>query len=61
MADRAIAMDQLDGLAAMAGLTVREADKTQVSALLASTRQAVMRRADVLPIESPPALSFDPR
>jgi hypothetical protein len=61
MANKAIEPDQLDDLAAMAGLSIREADKTQVAALLASMREAVMRRANVLPIEAPPALSFDPR
>jgi hypothetical protein len=52
---------RLGDLEAMAGLSVREADKTQVSALLASMREGVMRRADALPMESPPALFFDPR
>jgi hypothetical protein len=61
MANKAIEPDQLDDLAAMAGLSIREADKTHVAALLASMREAVMRRANVLPIEAPPALSFDPR
>jgi hypothetical protein len=61
MANGAIVPDQLDDLVAMAGLLLREADKAKVSAILTSTRQAVMRRADVLPVESPPALSFDPR
>ena len=61
MANKAIEPDQLDDLAAMAGLSIPEADKAQVAALLASMREAVMRKADVLPIEAPPALSFDPR
>jgi hypothetical protein len=61
MANKTIEPDQLDDLAAMAGLSIREADKTQIAALLKSTREAVMRRANVLPIEAPPALSFDSR
>jgi hypothetical protein len=61
MANKTIEPDQLDDLAAMAGLSIREANKTQVAALLKSTREAVIRRANVLPIEAPPALSFDSR
>jgi hypothetical protein len=61
MANKAVEPDQLDDLVAAAGLSIREADKTQVAALLASMREAVMRKADVLPIEASPALSFDPR
>jgi hypothetical protein len=48
-------------LAATAGFSVKQADKANVSALLASIREGVMRRADALPIEFPPALVFDPR
>jgi hypothetical protein len=48
-------------LAASVGFSVKEANKTGVSALLASVRENVMLRADLLPIESPPALFFDPR
>jgi len=51
----------LDYLAAMAGFSVREVDKTKVSALLDPSREIVARRANVLPIDSPPALFFDPR
>jgi len=51
----------LDDLAARVGFSVKEANKTGVSALLASVRENVMLRADLLPIESPPALFFDPR
>jgi len=51
----------LDDFAASAGFSVKEANKAKVSALLASIRNGVMRRADVLPIDSPPALIFDPR
>lgn len=61
MANKAVEPDQLDDLAAMAGLSIREADKSQVAALLASMRETVMLKANVLPIEAPPALSFDPR
>jgi hypothetical protein len=51
----------LDDLAASVGFSVKEANKMGVSALLASVRENVMERADTLPIESPPALFFDPR
>jgi hypothetical protein len=57
----AIEPGQLDDLAAIVGLSVKEANKVQVCTLLASTRESVMRRADALPVEAPPALFFDPR
>jgi hypothetical protein len=46
----------LEDLAVSVGFKVKG-----VSALLASVRENVMQRADRLPIESPPALFFDPR
>ena len=52
---------RLDDLAATAGFSVKQANKANVAALLASIREGVMRRADALPIEFPPALVFDPR
>jgi hypothetical protein len=61
MMEKALEPARLDDLAATVGFSIKEADKAGISALLASTRKAVMRRADALPIESPPALLFDPR
>jgi hypothetical protein len=61
MFKKALEPARLDDLAATVGFSVREANKTEISAFLASTRENVMRRADVLPIEFPPALAFDPR
>jgi len=60
MNNKAIDPASLDDLAAAVNLSFKEPDKTKVSALLASIRHGVMRRADVLPIDSPPALVFDP-
>jgi hypothetical protein len=51
----------LEDLAVSVGFKVKEANRAGVSALLASVRENVMQRADRLPIESPPALFFDPR
>jgi hypothetical protein len=61
MIERALGPAWLDDLAAMVGFSVTPTDKANISALLASTRKGVMLRADALPIESPPALVFDPR
>ena len=61
MNNKAIDPASLDNLAATVDFSVEEANKAKVSALLASIRHGVMRRADVLPIDSPPALVFDPR
>jgi hypothetical protein len=61
MTNKTIDPARLGDLAATAGFSVKETNKTAVSALLASIRDGVMRRADALPIESPPALFFDPR
>ena len=52
---------RLDDLAATVGFSIKETDKTGIYTLLASTRKGVMQRAGALPIESPPALLFDPR
>ena len=51
----------LDDLTASLGFKVKEANKAGVSALLASVRENVLQRAAPLPIDSPPALFFDPR
>jgi hypothetical protein len=51
----------LNDLAAMVEFSLKEADKTQVASLLTSVREGVMRRANLLAIESPPALFYDPR
>jgi len=48
-------------LAATVSLSIDEPDRAGIAALMASVRAAVIRRADTLPIESPPALVFDPR
>jgi hypothetical protein len=61
MISKALDPARLDELAATAGFSVKQADKANLSALLASIREGVMRRADALPIEFPPALVFDPR
>jgi hypothetical protein len=61
MTSKALDPARLDELAATAGFTVKQANKASVAALLASIREGVMRRADALPIEFPPALVFDPR
>ena len=52
---------RLDELAAMVGLSVKEANKAEVSFLLLSIRESVMRSVASVPIETPPALFFDPR
>jgi len=61
MSSSAIDPPQLGSLAAAVGLSIEEANRTEISALLASIRSEVMRNADALPIESPPALIFNPR
>jgi hypothetical protein len=61
MTNTAIEPARLDDFATAAGFSVKETDKATVSKLLASTREGVMRKADALPIDSPPALAFDPR
>jgi hypothetical protein len=61
MIGKAIPSDRLDDLAAMVGFSVKAANKVGVSALLFSLRDGVMRCADALPIDYPPALLFDPR
>jgi hypothetical protein len=61
MTNKPIDPISLGDLAATVDFSVKEANKAKVSALLASIRNGVMRRADVLPIDSPPALIFDPR
>jgi hypothetical protein len=52
---------RLDDLAAAVGLSIKEANKANISALLASIRENVMAKADELPIDYPPALFFDSR
>lgn len=61
MISKAIDPARLDDLAATVGLSVKEADKAKVAALLVAMRSGVMRRADLLPFDSPPALFFDAR
>jgi hypothetical protein len=61
MDNKALDPARLDDLAATVGLSVKEANKANVSELLASIREGVMQRADALPMEFPPALAFDPR
>ena len=61
MMKKALEPARLDDLAATVGFSIKETNKVGISALLASIRTEVMRRADALPIESPPALLFDPR
>jgi hypothetical protein len=61
MMKKALEPARLDDLAATVGFSIKETNKVGISALLASIRREVMRRADALPIESPPALLFDPR
>ena len=61
MTNKAIDPTRLDDLAATVGFSIKEANRAKVSALLASMRNGVMRKAAVLPIDSPPALVFDPR
>jgi hypothetical protein len=57
--NKAIDPTSLDDVAASVDFSV-EANKANLSALLAAPRNAVMRRADVLPIDWPQALVFDP-
>jgi hypothetical protein len=61
MTSKAIDPARLGELAAAANLTVKDANKAKISELLAAIRNGVMRRADGLPIDTPPALLFDPR
>jgi hypothetical protein len=61
MMKKALEPARLDDLAATVGFSIKETNKVGISALLASIRREVMRRADALPIESPSALLFDPR
>jgi hypothetical protein len=61
MIGKAIQPAQLDDLAAMAELSIKGANKVEISALLLSIRLGVMRAAAALPIEYSPALLFDPR
>ena len=58
MTNKAIDPTSLDDLAATVDFSVKEPNKAKVSALLASIRNGVMRRAEVLPIDSPPPLPF---
>jgi hypothetical protein len=61
MINKAIEPARIDDLAATVGFSVKVDNRAAVSTLLASIREGVMRRADALPIETPPALFFDPR
>ena len=58
MMSKAMDSAALDELAAMVSLSVKEGNKDKVAALLVMMRSAVMRQADLLPIEAPPALVF---
>jgi hypothetical protein len=61
MIGKAIQPIQLGDLAAMVDLSVKETNKIDISTLLLSFREGVMRGADALPIEYPPTPLFDPR
>jgi len=61
MIGKAVQPAQLDDLAAMAELSIKGANKVEISALLLSIRLGVMRAAAALAIEYPPAPLFDPR
>lgn len=61
MSDNRINPEIVNELAATVNLSIAEADRGGIATLMASVRAAVIRRADTLPIESPPALVFDPR
>jgi len=61
MTSKPIDPSRLDDLAAAAGFSIKEANKPEISALLASIRENVLRRADALPIDYPPAVFFDSR
>jgi hypothetical protein len=60
MIAKAIQPARLDELAAMVGLSVKDANKDNVSAMLFSIREGVMTCADALAADYPPALVFDP-
>ena len=61
MTGKAIRPAVLNDVAAMVGLSVKDANKASISALLLSIRERVMRKAEMLPAEKPPVLAFDPR
>ena len=61
MMEKALEPGQLDDLAATVGFSVKDTNKAGISALLASTRTSVMRRANALSVDAPPALFFDAR
>ena len=61
MTGKAIQPAVLSDVAAMVGLSVKEANKANISALLLSIRERVMQKAEMLPAEMPPVLTFDPR
>ena len=61
MSIKAIDPASIDELETKVDFSVKQANKAKVTALLASIRNGVMRSADVLPIDSPPALVFDPQ
>jgi hypothetical protein len=58
MSNDAIDPKALDELAATVGLSMEQANRTKIAALLLSTRSRVMRRAIALPAESPPSPVF---
>ena len=61
MMEKALDPARLDELAATVGFFIKETNRAGISALLASMRTGVMRRANALPVDAPPALVFDPR
>ena len=61
MANKAIHQARLGDISNMAGLSIKEANKASIAALLLSIRERVMQNAGSLTAESPPALGFDPR
>ncbi|MGY4331859.1 hypothetical protein ACVWWG_006276 [Bradyrhizobium sp. LB7.2] len=50
MSDDRISPATVNELAATVGISIAEADRARIAALMASIRAAVMRRADTLPM-----------
>jgi len=61
MTSKAIQTERLDDIAMMVDLSVKEANKVRIAALLFSIRKGVLQKASCLPPENPPVLIFDPR
>jgi hypothetical protein len=61
MIENATQLARLGDLEVMAGISVKEANKADISTLLLSIRESVMHRASALLVDYPPALLFDPR